>query len=228
MTPYECVLTKRLTQAIELTDNLSKLIKLTGNEAVPEEPILQALIRQIEVTNQQFDNQLLHYRDLYEKRMRLANGTDGCIKQLNDKLWEDIDYQFKGGTLTNDLIKSLYRKILHVPLHSFPIDKRKPVLHKDIRLHEDAYALLGMYFSWLIDLLPMINFTPVRSAYCLHELRQRASQFNALSQQAMYESEKLRGIQFAQNQLYKQLNQAMSVARERLQMYKREAQRVIK
>ena len=74
----------------------------------------------------------------------------------------------------------------------------------------------------------MINFTPVRSAYCLHELRQRASQFNALSQLAMYESEKLRGIQFAQNQLYKQLNQAMSAARERLQLYKRETQQVIK
>lgn len=228
MTPYECVLSKKLTQAIELTDNLSTLVKSIGNKTVDEEPILPALIRQIEATNQQFDNQLLRYRDLYEKRMRLSNGTDGCIKQLTDKLWEDIDYQFKDGTLTNDLIKSLYRKINRLPLHTFPIDKRKPVLHKDVRLHEDTYALLGRYFSWLVDLLPMINFTPVRSAYCLHELRLRASQFNALSQQAMVESEKLRSMQFAQNQLYKQLNQAMSVARGRLQLYKREAQRTIK
>jgi hypothetical protein len=41
----------------------------------------------------------------------------------------------------------------------------------------------------------------------------------------MYEFETLRGIQFTQNQLYKQLNQAMSAARGCLQTYKRETQR---
>ncbi len=224
MTPYECALTKKLTQAIELNDSLSKLAKAGSNRVAPEAPILQALIREIKSTDQQFDNQLLRYRDLYEKRMQLANGTEGCIKQLNDMLWEDIAYQFKPGTLTNGLIRVIYQKIYRLPLHSFPLAKRKPVLHKDVRLHEDSYALLGRYFSWLIDLLPMINFTPVRSAYCLSELRQRANQFNTLSQQVMNEAETLRSVQFAQSQLYKQLDLAMSAARGRLLLYKREAQ----
>ncbi len=226
MTPYECALSKKLTQAIELNDNLSKLAKADSNGAAPEAPILHALIRQIKTTDQQFDSQLLRYQDLYEKRMRLSNGTDGCIKQLNDMLWEDIAYQFKPGTLTNGLIRVIYRKIYHLPLQSFPLPKRKPVLHKDVRLHEDSYALLGRYFSWLIDLLPMVNFTPVRSAYCLSELRQRANQFNTLSQQVMNEAEMLRSVQFAQSQLYKQLDLAMSAARGRLLLHKREAQRI--
>ena len=48
MTPYEGALAKKLTQAIELSDNLSKWVKLTGCDSPPEEQILRGLIQRIE------------------------------------------------------------------------------------------------------------------------------------------------------------------------------------
>lgn len=226
MTPYEGALTKKLTQAIELSDNLSRWVNTFGGDAPPEMPILQALIQRVETTNQQFENQLTLYRALAEKRRQVAQESDDSIKRLNDHLWEDVGYQFKGGTVANDLIKVLYQKIHRLPLPPFPVNRRKPVLCNEVRLHEDSYALLGQYFSWLIDLLQLVRFTTIRPPYCLNELREQATQFVVLTQQVTRESETLRNLQLTQNLLYKQLNQAMSAVRGRLLTCKREGQQI--
>lgn len=223
MTPYEGALTKKLTQAIELNDNLSKWVKTIGRPEPPEESILYGLIQRIEQTNQQFDRQLCRYGELTDQRSRFAQESENGIKFLTNRLWEDSNYQFKSGTVANDLIKILYQKIYRLPLPSFPVNRRRPVLCKEVRLYEDSYALLGQYFGWLVDLLQLVDFTPIRPPYCLKELRQQAEQFNQLTGRIAIESETLRNLQSTQHQLYKQLNQAMGAVRGRLLAYKREA-----
>ncbi|WP_420148983.1 hypothetical protein [Spirosoma sp.] len=226
MTPYEASLRKKLTQAITLNSALSKWRTVTGYDSVSEESILQTLIQQIEAVNQQFDNQLQQYQALSERRHHLAAESDDCVKKITCRLWEDIGSQFRGGTVANDLLKILCQKILRFPLPGFPVSKRNPLQYKTVRLYEDSFALLGQYFGWLIDLLSVVNFDPVRPPHCLDELRNRAAQFNTLSQQLMQEAEELRNLQLKQDQLYKQLNQAMRIAKGRLVVYKREIQPV--
>ncbi|MVM38964.1 hypothetical protein GO730_17790 [Spirosoma sp. HMF3257] len=97
-----------------------------------------------------------------------------------------------------------------------------------MRLHEDSYALLGQYFSWLLDLLQIVNFIPVNPAYCLKEFREQARQFNELTLEASREAEILRTIQLTQSQSYRQLNQVMSAVRGRLLTYKRETKQAPK
>jgi len=221
MTPYEGVLTKKLAQAIELGANLTRWVNATGNEFPPEEPVLQALIQRIESTNKLFDEQWHRYWDLSEKRRRFVHEPEGGIKSINERLWVDIGYQFKGGTVANDLLKVLYQKIHRLSLPCFPVTRRKPVLYKDLRLHEDSYALLGQYFSWLLDLLQIVNFSPLISPCCLEDYRVQARQFNALTQEATQAAEILRNSQLTQHHLYRQLNQVMSAARGRMLTYKR-------
>ncbi|QDK82584.1 hypothetical protein EXU85_29830 [Spirosoma sp. KCTC 42546] len=227
MTPYEGSLTKKLTQAIELRASLTKWIAVSGNDVPPEEPVLQALIQRIEAINTQFDEQWQLYWELSEKRRLITQDSRTGIKPQNERLWEEIGHQFKGGTVGNDLIKVLYLKIHHLQLPRFPANRRKPLLYKDLRLHEDSYALLGQYFCWLLDLLQIIGFTPLSQAYCLKELREQVRQFTRLTQEVTQEAETLRNLQLTQHQLYRQLNQVMSAARGRLLTYKREAKRVI-
>jgi hypothetical protein len=226
MTPYEGALAKKLTQATELSDNLLRWVKTTGRSSPPEEPILRSLIQQIEQTNRQYNRQLHWYEELTDKRNRLVQESENGIKSLTDRLWEDSCYQFKSGMVANDLIKVLYYKIHRLPLPAFPVNRRRPVLCKEVRLYEDSYALLGQYFGWLIDLLQLVNFTPIRPPYCLKSLRQQANQFNLLTVQVAKESETMRNLQLTQHQLYKQLNQAMGAVRGRLLTYKREARQI--
>lgn len=224
MTPYEGSLTKKLTQAIELRTNLAKWTNATGNHVPPEEPLLRALIQRIEAINQQFDEQWQLYWELSEQRRQLALESGTGIKLLNERLWEEIGPQF-GGTVVNDLIKELYLKIHRLPLPRFPLNRRKPLIYKELRLHEDSYALLGQYFYWLLDLLHTVNVTPLTQAFCLKELRENAHQFIQLTQVVNQESDVLRNIQLTQSQLYRQLNQVMSATRGRLLIYKLDAKR---
>ncbi|MVM29239.1 hypothetical protein GO755_04280 [Spirosoma sp. HMF4905] len=228
MTPYESALSKKLSQAIELSSSLTKWANATGNDFPPEESILQALIQHIQFANRQFEEQWQRYWELCEKRRQLAHESEDGIKPINERLWDDIGYQFKGGTVANDLIKILYLKIHRLQLPVFPANRRKPVLYKDLRLHEDSYALLGQYFSWLLDLLQIVDFIPVNPSYCLKEFREQARQFNVLTQEVTQEAEILRTIQLTQSHLYKQLNQVMNTVRGRLLTYKRDTKRVMK
>jgi hypothetical protein len=227
ITPYEGALVKKLIQAIDLNTSLAKWVDAAGTDFPPEAPVLQALIQRIELTNQQFDEQWYRYWELCEKRRQFVNEPEDGIKLINERLWEDISYQFKGGTVANDLLKVLYLKIHRLQLPSFPANRRKPVIYKDLRLHEDSYALLGQYFSWLLDLLQIVSFRPKTPFCCLEEYRERACQFNRLTQEVTQAAEVLRTIQLTQHQLYRQLNQVMTAARGRLLAYKREAKRVI-
>lgn len=227
MTPYEGLLTKKLAQAVELGSSLRKWANASGNGSPPEEPVLLALIQRIELANQQFDDQWYRYWEICEKRRQLAYDAERGIKSINERLWEDTGYQFKGGTVANDLIKILYLKIHRLAIPTFPATRRKPVLYKDLRLHEDSYALLGQYFNWLLDLLQIVNFIPVISPYCLKDYREQACQFNTLTQEVSQEAEALRNSQLTQSQLYKQLNQVMSAVRGRLLTYKREAKQAM-
>ncbi|MBD2756742.1 hypothetical protein [Spirosoma validum] len=222
MTPYEVSLRKKLSQAAELSCTLSNWKKMAGYDSVSEESILQALIQQIETTSQHFDDQLERYRNLSEKRRRLASESDDCIKKLTDRLWEDISYQFRGGTVANDLLKILCQKIHRFPLPDFPVSRRNPLHYKTVRLHEDSYALFGQYFGWLVDLLLVVKFTPVRPPHCLEKLSEQAAQFNVLTQQVMLEAETLRKLQLTKDQLYRQLYQSVRTAKGRLLLYKRE------
>ncbi|GAB4042363.1 hypothetical protein [Spirosoma litoris] len=228
MTPYESALTKKLTQAIELNSRLTGWVKGDDNDFPPEAPVLQTVIQRIETTNRQLDEQWHRYWELCEQRRQLAYESEGAIKPLNEQLWTDIGYQFKGGTVANDLLKVLYLKIHRLPLPRFPANRRKPVHYKDLRVHEDSYALLGQYFSWLIDLLQIVDFMPITSAYCLAAFREQARQFNMMTQEVTQEAEKLRNMQLTQSHLYKQLNQVMTAARGRLLVYKRETKQEVK
>lgn len=222
MTPYEVSQRKKLSQATELTCALSNWRKMAGYDSGSEESILQTLIQQIETTNQHFDEQLERYRSLAEKRRQLASESDDCIKKLTDRLWEDISYQFRGGTVANDLLKILCQKIHRFPLPDFPVSNRNPLHYKTVRLHEDSFALLSQYFGWLVDLLLVVKFTPIRPFHCLEKLSEHATQFNTLTQQGIHEAETLRKLQLTKDQLYKQLYQAVRTAKGRLLLYKRE------
>lgn len=223
MTPYEASLRKKLTQAIELKYALEKWREKAGYKSVSEESILQTLIQQIEIVNQQFDDQLQHYEKLSEQRRQLAIGSEDCIKSLTNQLWEDIGYQFRPGTVANDLLKILCQKIQRFPLPEFPISRRNPLDYKTVRLYEDSFALVGQYFGWLVDLLKIVTFTPIRPSYCLDEFRNRVLQYNELTKQVSQEAEMLRGQQLTKDQIYKQLNQTIRATKGRLVIYKRGA-----
>ncbi|WP_461088034.1 hypothetical protein [Spirosoma gilvum] len=225
MTPYEGTLAKKMTQAFELGQMMAKWRQRTKLEAFPEELILDSIINRIDQINQQFDVQLHYYQTLTDARRQLTDGSAPGIRQLIDKVWADVCGQFTSDSVANTLLKTLHQKIQRFSLPNFPISQRKPFFYKEIRLYEDSYALLGQYYSWFIDLLSVVNFTPLQAPICLNELRNQAHEFNAQTVQIMEEAEKLKNLQLARNHLFKLLNQAVVAARGRLLTYKQEAYR---
>lgn len=226
MFTYESTLTKKLTQAIELRDDLTQWAKDIGYDKAPEELVLQTLVEKIDAAHQRFDSRVEQYWELSEKRIQLASGTEHAIKPLVTIMWRDIVCQFRDGTVANDLLKILCQKIQKFTLPPFPINRKKLAFPKEVRLYEDSYTLLGQYFGWLIDLLHSVQFTPNRTPFTLIELKEQALQFNALTQQGMYKADMLREIQLTQNQSYKQLDQAIQAARGRMLIYRRVAKRI--
>ncbi|MVM38965.1 hypothetical protein GO730_17795 [Spirosoma sp. HMF3257] len=97
LTPYEGSLAKKLAQAVELSASLRKWANASGNDSPSEESVLLALIQRIELTNQQFDEQWYRYWEVCEKRTQLTYDAECGIKPINERLWEDTGYQFKGG-----------------------------------------------------------------------------------------------------------------------------------
>ncbi|GAB4023238.1 hypothetical protein [Spirosoma koreense] len=213
MTPYECVQAKKLNQAIELAQSLANWRKRTGVDSFPEEALLQALIQRIEHTNGQFDRQLRHYQALAERRKQCVLAPDDSIRHTTSRLWEAIDRQFETGTVTHDLLRVLSQKIQRFPLPDFPVSRRKPVQGKDIHLYEDSYTLLGQYFSWLVELLQLVDFRPDRPTYYLHELSNQANAYNELTRQVGQEAITLRNLELTTTYLHKQLNQTVRAAR---------------
>ncbi|GAB4025435.1 hypothetical protein [Spirosoma koreense] len=226
MTPYEASLERKLSKAVELSSTLSAWCQRVGFGASAEEAILVKLIQQIDSTNRLFEDQLQRYEALAEKRQRMAEASESGLKLLTRHLWEDAGYQFRTGTVANDLLKILCQKILRFALPAFPVSRRAPLLCKTVRLYEDSYDLLGQYFSWLIDLLEVVRFAPVRPPYRLAELRDWARQYHTLSVQIRQEAELLRNHQLTKDQLYKQLNQTMRTAKGRLLIYKRDSRQM--
>lgn len=225
MTPYEGALHKKWSEAVDLRQHLLNGRLTTGEAPAPEEQLLETLIQQINCTNQSFIGQLQRYQELTELRHQLAVGADASVRQLTGQLWNDIGYQFREGTVANDMLKVLCQKIHRFPLPSFPICRRKPLIHKAIYLYEDSYTQLGQYFNWLVELLKVIRFTPIRPHWGLHELQTIARQYDALNQRVRQEAETVQTLQQTQVFQYKQLAQAMKAARGRLLVQKRQSRR---
>ncbi|MBN8820651.1 MULTISPECIES: hypothetical protein [unclassified Spirosoma] len=225
MTPYEGTLAKKLTQAFELGQMMAKWRQRSKQEAFPEELILESIINRIDQINQQFDEQLHEYQTLTDARKEVANGSVSGIRQVIDRVWTDVCDQSTSDSVATSLVKNLHQKIQRFTLPAFPINGRKPFFYKEIRLYEDSYALLGQYYSWFIDLLIVVNFSPLHESVCLNTLRQQAHEFNRQTKQIMEEAEKLKNLQLARDYLFKLLNQATVAARGRLSAYKQEAYR---
>ncbi|WP_020595921.1 hypothetical protein [Spirosoma panaciterrae] len=223
MTPYEGTLAKKLTQAFELGQMMAKWRQRCKREAFPEETILESIIGRIDQINQQFDEQLHTYQTLTEARKEVASGSTAGIRQVIDTVWADVCHQSTSDSIANLLLKNLHQKIQRFALPPFPISRRKPFFYKEIRLYEDSYALLGQYYTWFIDLLSVVNFSPLHEPVCLNTLRNQAHEFNRQTTQIMEEAEKLKNLQLARDYLFKLLNQATVAARGRLSAYKQEA-----
>ena len=225
MTPYEATLAKKLRQAVDLKHSLLIWRQLTGQDAFSEELILQAIVQRIKVVDQQFDSQLQRYQESSAERKRLACESEDSIKRLTERVWKDIYCQLASNTVVADVVKELYQKIQRFPLPAFPTNRQKPLLYKDVHLHEDSYTFLGQYFCWFIDWLSIVDFTPIRLPYTPQELSIKATHYVTLTQQVRKEADTLQAIQLTKTQLYKQLNQAMKAARKRMQMDKGEIRR---